>query len=52
MSNPSDRLIEEQTESPFGQLENEHEFEANAGFASRSITGGKGPGLVSEDENE
>jgi hypothetical protein len=52
MSNPTDKLNEEQTESPFGQSENEHEFEAQAGFANRSITGGKGPGLVSEGESE
>jgi hypothetical protein len=51
MSNSTEKLNEEQTESPFGQSENEHEFEAKAGFASRSVTGGKGPGVVSE-ENE
>ena len=36
----------------FGQAEPEIEFELNAGFASRSVTGGKGPRLISEGENE
>ncbi len=52
MSNPGDQLNEEQAESSFGQPENEHEFEAKAGFASRGVTGGKGPGFVSDSENE
>jgi len=52
MSNPSDQLNEEQSESPFGQAENELESELKAGFTSRSVTGGKGPGLVRESENE
>ena len=51
MNNPGDQLNEEQSESPFGELENEHEFEAAAGFAPRSVTGGKGPGMV-ENEGE
>ncbi|WP_158749817.1 hypothetical protein [Acidobacterium sp. S8] len=51
MSNPTDRLNEEQTESSFGQPENEHEFEPRAGVANFSIHGGKGPGLA-EDESE
>ena len=51
MSNPSDQLNEEQSESPLGQAENELESELKAGFTSRSVTGGKGPGLVRESEN-
>jgi hypothetical protein len=52
MSNPSDQLSDEQPESLFGQAENEHEFEQKTGFANRSVTGGKGPGLASENEKE
>jgi hypothetical protein len=52
MSNLNEQLNDEQNESPFSQLENEHDFEAKAKFLSHAITGGKGPGLVSENENE
>jgi hypothetical protein len=51
MSNPIEPSNDEQTESSFGQMDAEHEFEARAGFTAHSITGGKGPGLV-EGENE
>ena len=51
MSNPSDQFNEEQNESPFGQTENEHEFEASGAFAGRGVTGGKGPGVVSEEND-
>ncbi|QNI32418.1 hypothetical protein H7849_26165 [Alloacidobacterium dinghuense] len=52
MNNPNEQLNEQESESLFGQAEPEIEFEMNAGFASRSITGGKGPGVVSEGESE
>ena len=52
MSNLNEQLNDEQNESPFSQLENEHEFEATAKFSSHAVKGGKGPGLVSESENE
>jgi len=52
MNNPNEQLKEQETESLFGQAEPEIEFELNAGFASRSVTGGKGPGFVSESEPE
>jgi hypothetical protein len=52
MSIPIDPLNEEQKESPFGDSENEHEFEAHAGFTAHGITGGKGPGFASESESE
>lgn len=52
MSNPTDRLNEEQPESLLDNTQNEHEFEGKAVFSNRSVTGGKGPGFVSESENE
>jgi hypothetical protein len=52
MNNPNEQLKEQETESLFGHAEPEIEFELNAGFASRSVTGGKGPGVVSEGESE
>ena len=52
MSNLNEQLNDEQKESPFSQLEVEHEFEGHTGFTAHAITGGKGPGLVSENENE
>ncbi len=50
MSNLNEQLNDEQNESPFSQLENENEFEPK--LSGQGVTGGKGPGLVSESENE
>ncbi|HYK34933.1 hypothetical protein [Alloacidobacterium sp.] len=52
MKDPNEQLNEQQTESTFGQSDPELEFELNAGFGNRAVTGGKGPGLVSEGESE
>jgi len=52
MSDPNEQLNEQQTESSFGQAEPEIEFELNAGISNHSVTGGKGPGFISEGENE
>lgn len=52
MNDPNEHLNEQQTDSAFGQSDPELEFEMNAGFASRGVTGGKGPGLVPEGEGE
>ena len=52
MSNLNEQLNDEQNESPFSQLENEHEFEGAAKFSSHTVTGGKGPGFVNESEKE
>ena len=50
--NPNEQLNEKETESLFGQTEPEIEFELNAGVRNQSVTGGKGPRLISEGENE
>lgn len=50
MKDPNEELNEQQAESTFGQ--SDPELELNAGFGNRAVTGGKGPGLVSEGEGE
>lgn len=51
MKDPNEELNEQQAESTFGQSDPELEIE-NAGFGNRAVTGGKGPGLVSEGDSE
>ena len=52
MSNPSDQLNDEQTESSFEQPENEPEVKGKSRFKSFSITGGKIPARSNEVEGE
>jgi hypothetical protein len=52
MNNPNEQLNEQESESLLGQAKPEIEFEMNAALASRGVSGGKGPGLVSEDESK
>ncbi len=52
MNNPNEQLNEQESESLLGHAEPEIEFERNAALAARSITGGKGPGVMSEAESK
>lgn len=52
MSNPNDQLNDEPMESPFDEVENEHEIKGQTGFKSMSITGGKIPARTNEVEGE
>jgi hypothetical protein len=52
MNNPNEQLNEQESESLLGQAEPEIEFERHAALTSSIVTGGKGPGVMSEGESK
>jgi hypothetical protein len=50
--NPNEQLNEKEPESLLGETDPDIEFELKSFVTGHSVTGGKGPGLVRENEPE